>query len=459
MKRAGLSRSVSDLMPEIGSPPGSLSLLIIGLAIPNIVSNITIPLLSLIDIGLAGHMGHPEAIGSVTVAATIANTIYWLFGFIRLGTTGLVAQAYGRQDVTDVNRQLGRGLSMALICSIVILIFSPLASSLSGVITGGASDRLGEDACEYLQIIFYAAPAAMAIYALNGWYIGMQNTRIPMIGSIAALVVNFIVSYSLVVHADMGVRGLAIGTSSAQYFQALLLAITARVRYRHVLSAFRWKLLTDTSGYGRYLIMGRDLILRSFLLSSVTLFFTYAGVREGTIAVAANTLLMQFFSIFSYFMDGFAYAGESLSGRFVGMRRIDLVDRTIRTLFSFGIVLSLAAFVAILLYPTPLLRLLSTHEEIVQYAVQYHVWAALIPLMGFGAFLWDGIYVGTTQSAALKWSMILSSIVFFALYYLLYPYLQLTALWIAFDSYLLARAVVMTVQWFTKYRRELVAQS
>ena len=420
---------------------------ILWLTIPNIISNITVPLLSLIDVGLAGHMAHPEAIGSVTVAATITNTIYWLFGFIRLGTTGLVAQAYGRQDSSDINRQLARGITMALLCTIVILLVSPFATLLSGLVTGGATERLGVEAEQYIQIIFYAAPAVMLIYALNGWFIGMQNSRVPMIASMSALVVNFLVSYTLVVHYQMGVEGLAIGTCVAQYSQALILLTTLLIKYRYLVRHLRFGHFTDTKGYGRYLILGKDLMLRSLLLSSITLFFTYAGVREGAIAVGANALLMQFFSIFSYFMDGFAYAGESLSGRFYGAGRMDLLRAVILRLFAIGIVLSLLATTLFALYPDGLLRFLSSHDEIVAYAKQYHLWAALIPLVGFGAFLWDGIYVGTTRSAGLKWSMIGSSIIFFALYYLLYNLLGMTALWIAFDSYLLVRTGILTGIW------------
>lgn len=430
----------------------SLNRQILWLTIPNIVSNITVPLLSLIDIGLAGHMAHPEAIGSVTVAATITNTIYWLFGFIRLGTTGLVAQAYGRQDSSDINRQLARGITMALLCSVVVLLASPFAILLSGVVTGGATERLGAEAEQYIQIIFSAAPAVMLIYALNGWFIGMQNSRVPMIASMSALVVNFLVSYTLVVHYQMGVQGLAIGTCVAQYSQALLLLATLLVKYRYLVRHMTLRHFTDTKGYGRYLIIGRDLMLRSLLLSSISLFFTYAGVREGTIAVGANALLMQFFSIFSYFMDGFAYAGESLSGRFYGAGRMDQLRAVITRLFAIGVILALSATILFALYPDGLLRFLSSHEEIVTYAKQYHHWAALIPLVGFGAFLWDGIYAGTTRSAGLKWSMIGSSIVFFALYYLLYNSLGMTALWLAFDSYLLVRTVILTVIW---YRRPL----
>lgn len=423
---------------------------ILWLTIPNIVSNITVPLLSLIDIGLAGHMAHPEAIGSVTVAATITNTIYWLFGFIRLGTTGLVAQAYGRQDTADINRQLARGVTMALLCSIVVILVSPFATLLSGVVTGGATERLGVEAEQYIRIIFYAAPAVMLIYALNGWFIGMQNTRIPMVASMSALVVNFLVSYSLVVHYHMGVKGLAIGTCVAQYSQALILLGTLLIKYRYMVRHLTLGHFTDMRGYGRYLIIGRDLMLRSLLLSSITLFFTYAGVREGAIAVGANALLMQFFSIFSYFMDGFAYAGESLSGRFLGERRMDLLRAVIVRLFTIGIVLALIATLLFAFYPEWLLRLLSSHDEIITYALRYHWWAALIPLVGFGAFLWDGIYAGTTRSSGLKWSMIGSSGVFFILYYLLYPSLGMTALWLAFDSYLLVRTLLLTVMWYKR---------
>lgn len=424
--------------------------LILRLAIPNIISNITIPLLSIIDVVLAGHMSHTEAIGSVTVAVTITNTIYWLFGFIRLGTTGLVAQAYGRQDLSDINRQLARSITMALLCSVIVILCSPFATLLSGAVTGGVSSRLSVEADRYIIIIFRAAPAVLAIYALNGWFIGMQNTRVPMGASMGALVINYIVSYTLVVHYQMGVEGLAIGTCVAQYCQAVILISTLLIKYRYVVRHLLLKHFTDFDGYKRYLIIGRDLMLRSILLSSITIFFTYAGVRESAIAVAANTLLLQFFSIFSYFMDGFAYAGESLSGRYLGEQRMDLLKAVVGQLFVIGIVLALIAASLFACYPRMLLNLLSNHEEIITHAIKYHFWAALIPLAGFGAFLWDGIYAGLTQSSSLKWSMLVSSIVFFSLYYLLYNHLGMSALWLAFDSYLLARTLYLTIVWYRR---------
>ncbi len=336
--------------------------LILRLAIPNIISNITIPLLSIIDVVLAGHMSHTEAIGSVTVAVTITNTIYWLFGFIRLGTTGLVAQAYGRQDLSDINRQLARSITMALLCSVIVILCSPFATLLSGAVTGGVSSRLSVEADRYIIIIFRAAPAVLAIYALNGWFIGMQNTRVPMGASMGALVINYIVSYTLVVHYQMGVEGLAIGTCVAQYCQAVILTSTLLIKYRYVVRHLLLKHFTDFDGYKRYLIIGRDLMLRSLLLSSITIFFTYAGVRESAIAVAANTLLLQFFSIFSYFMDGFAYAGESLSGRYLGEQRMDLLKAVVGQLFVIGTVLALIAASLFACYPRMLLNLLSNHE-------------------------------------------------------------------------------------------------
>ncbi|MBB6276481.1 MATE family efflux transporter [Porphyromonas circumdentaria] len=431
----------------------SLRRLIWGLAIPNIVSNITVPLLSLVDVGLAGNMSVYGSIGAVALASVVVNTLYWLFGFLRMGTTGLVAQAYGANDVEAINRNLGRGVVLALLIGLLLSLLMPLMAFFVHVMAQGDAE-MATQAERYIRIALLGAPATMLLYVFNGWFIGMQNTRTPMVGAILVNVINIFISYLCVRGLDMGVEGLAWGTIGAQYIGVIFLWLRALFSYRSVLAHFRAKDLLQLTGARHYLGVNRDLFLRSILLSGVTLFFTYASTAEGELIVSSNTLLLQFFTLFSYFMDGFAYAGEALAGRFIGMKQRVLLQRLVHQLFAIGVPLTLLAGLLYYLLPAPLLHLLSSREDIVQTAMEYVHWAALIPPMGFAAFLWDGIFIGGTYAKGLLWSMLWATALFFILYYSLHPILGVTALWIAFNAYLLTRGVVQTLL-FPRFLRRL----
>lgn len=422
---------------------GCSTKLILRLALPNIISNITVPLLSLVDIALAGHMGQTSAIGAVAVAATITNTVYWLFGFLRLGTTGFVAQAYGRSDVQSICLHLGRGIVLCIVCTASILLLSPLFSQFASVI--GNQQQIINQAQQYIQLVFLGAPAVLGCYILNGFFVGMQDTRAPMVASIVTNVINMVGSFLFVRYLQWGVVGLATGTVIAQYCNLLLLGYLGIRYHGRVLSFINRNHFCERKGYTLFLSVGRDLFFRSIMLSGVTLFFTYGGTNQGEITIAANTSLMQLFNLFSYFMDGFAYAGEALSGRYVGMHRPDLLRSLIRKLFSIGFFLALTASALYLLLPHYFLSLLSNQPQIVEKALSYRYWVAFIPLVGFAAFLWDGIYVGTTQSRRLMISMGIATLVFFVLYFVFVPYMGGDALWLAFDSYLLVRGVAQTL--------------
>lgn len=417
---------------------------ILRLALPNIVSNITIPLLALVDVGLAGHLGYVSALGAVAVATTITSTLYWLFGFLRLGTTGFVAQAYGRSSIEAICKQLGRSALAALFCTSLILLASFPIIKFAAVLSN-AHPVIIKDAQRYMRVIFWGAPAAMGVYVLNGFFVGMQDTRSPMISAIASNVVNITLSSIAVVFLDMGVKGLAIGTVVAQYANLGLLAAQAYKRHKRLLRFFRWKhFVGERSGLRQFLLVGRDLFFRSAMLSGVTLFFTYAGTKMGQLEVASNTLLLQLFFLSSYFMDGFAYAGEALSGKYKGMRRPERLQMLIRQLFVIGSVLALLCLVLYVSFLPFILGILSNKQEVISHALRYRIWIALVPLMGFAAFLWDGIYVGLTQAKPLRITMSLATAAFFVLYFVLQPLWPGHALWIAFNSYLLLRGIIQT---------------
>lgn len=418
---------------------------ILRLALPNIITNITVPLLTLVDLALAGRMGAASTIGAVSVAVGVVNFVVWLFAFLRMGSTGFTAQAYGRSDVRDICLQLTRGLFFASVGGLIIILCRPLLYDLSGLISAG-QNVVGDQAKRYLSIAFLAAPASLALYVLNGWFIGMQNTKVVMLVAIVQNVVNIILSLVFVIYVHLDVRGLALGTLIAQYSSVVFLLLAALLKYKRVLAFVRWRDIISSKGINRYFRISIDLIIRTGLLSTVTLYFTYAGTRIGVNAVAANALLMQLFTIFSYFLDGFAYAGEALTGRYIGEQRYDKMKQTIHANFVIGWILALFTMVVYYLYPQGLLSTLTTEQEVVSYALDYAHWAALIPLCGFGAFLWDGIFVGATHSGAMRGSMIAGVVAFFAIYlgwgtYQPKAIYSLDLLWIAFLGYLLIRSL------------------
>lgn len=416
------------------------------LAIPNIISNITVPLLSLVDVGLAGHLPNPGAIAAIAIAAGAINTLYWLFSFLRMGTTGYVAQAFGRQNVREITLLFSRGLLLALIAGTLLMFARPLVVLFAQFMSQEKVD-IASQSGSYLQIALFGAPAAMLLYVLYGWFIGMQNARAPMVAAITINVVNIAVSFCLVRFGGFGVEGLALGTVAAQYIGVLFLLGVALKKYRRVLRFAHAKDAFSRHRLRAFLLTGKDIFFRCLMLSIVTLYFTYASVREGMLVVEANTLLLQLFSLFSYFTDGYAYAGEALTGRYVGMRRRKLLTLLVRQLFWIGLALALVATLIFLLLPEPILFLLSNKPEIIDTALHYAPWVAMVPIAGFAAFLWDGIFVGATFSRGLLSSMAIATVIFFAIYLLLRGIWGNNALWLAFNSYLFIRGAVQFVMW------------
>lgn len=410
------------------------------LALPNIISNITVPLLSLVDVALAGHLGSPTAIGAVAVASGLVSYIYWLFAFLRMGTTGFTSQAYGRNDVEEICRQLAKGLFYAICLSVLIIICrTPLYQF--AFILSAQGEALGNDAIKYLSYAFYGAPAALGLYTMNGWFIGMQNTRIPMIVSILQNVINICLSFYLVKYQGLGIAGLAIGTISAQYICFVMMLIFAISKYKRYLKFFRWRYCIDTDGLKKYFTVGGLLLVRTTLMGAVTLFFTYASAKIGTNTVAANTILMQLFTLFSYFMDGFAYAGEALCGRYIGERNHTEGKLMRQQLFRIAYVITIFITAIYLIVPEKILGILTNKPEVIKTAMQSVYWVALIPAVSFGAFIWDGLMVGATASKAMLQTIAIGAIVFFSTYFLSINILEVTGLWLAFDLYLLARSL------------------
>lgn len=422
---------------------------ILHLAIPSIVSNITVPLLGLVDLAIAGHLGSARYIAAISVGSMIFNVIYWLMGFLRMGTSGMTGQAYGARDTRGIHMLLRRSLMMSLLIAAAFLVLQvPLREAALDLIH--PSQAVWPLAAAYFNIVIWGAPAMLSLYSLNGWYIGMQDTRVPMFVAIFQNVVNIVASLLFVFVFGMKVGGIALGTLVAQWSGVLLSVVLLRAKLR------KMRMMATAAGSNRYswatfFRTDRDIFLRTLCLVAVNLAFTSAGARQGDLMLAVNTLLMTFYTLFSYVMDGFAFAGEALGGKYFGARDYAGLDRVIRRLLiRWGLSLAILFTVAYVLGGGFLLRLLTNDAQVVVAARPYAYWTWLIPLAGFAAFVYDGIFIGLTATRGMLVSSFTASVVFFGFigveilgpFFHTHPLLVNHVLWLAFIAYLAMRGVM-----------------
>ena len=417
---------------------------ILRLALPSICANITIPLLGLADLAIMGHVGDAVLIGAIAAGSMIFNVVYWLFGFLRMGTSGLTAQAYGKKDVGGLVDLLGQSLFIALtIAAIIIILQVPILKG--AYVCLSPSTELASHIHTYFNILIWGAPAVLALSSLTGWLIGMQDTRTPMTISILQNLLNILISAVLVLIFHYGIRGAALGTLIAQWLGLALCLLFLRLRhYNHTtlttgISSFRqWK----SGWFARHFVIHRDIFLRTLFLIAVNFFFLSAGSRQGETVLAANALLMTFFTLYSYFMDGFAYAGEALCGKYYGANDIKALDEVSRHLFKWGLIMIIVFTIAYTTTGRTCLHLLTTDDNVVEVAIGFLPWVWLVPLAGMAAFVYDGIFVGLTASR----QMLISSAVAMTLFFIVFFSLQATfhnhALWLAFILFLFARGIV-----------------
>jgi MATE family multidrug resistance protein len=417
---------------------------ILQIALPSIVSNITVPLLGMIDVAIVGHMGSPVYIGAVAVGSMIFNLVYWLFGFLRMGSSGLTAQALGRRDFTEVTRLLVRSVSIALGIALLLIILQVPLKWLMFWLIGPTMD-VAPFASTYFNIVIWGAPASLALFSLMGWCIGMQNTRFPMLISIIQNIVNILASLTLVYGLGMKIEGVAFGTIIAQY-AGLLMAVGLLARnYSRLFRYFRKDRLFRKMG--AFFTINRDIFLRTLCLVAVNLFFTAAGARQGAIILSVNTVLIQLYLFFSYFMDGFAYAGEALGGKAYGAHNITAFHETLRRLWMWMLIVTSAYTLLYMVGGSWIVALLTDEAQVIETSRKYILWAWLIPAAGCVAFIWDGIFIGITATRGMLVSSFISALVFFAVYLLSEKTLGNHGLWLAQIVYLAMRGILQTI-WY-----------
>lgn len=415
---------------------------ILSLAIPSIITNITTPLLALMDVAIVGHMGDASYIAAIAVGGTVFNMIYWLFAFLRMGTSGMSAQAHGSGDAHELDLVLSRGMIVAVAASMVIILCSPLISRLAFMIME-VEPAVRTMADKYFTILVWGAPAVLGTYTLSGWALGRKNPKAPMWVSFIINISNIIVSLVLVYVFDFKIEGVAIGTLSAQWLGVISFAVIVVRKYRPTFPPMREVMLR--SALKRFFSVNIDIFLRTCCLIAVTVWFTRVGSQQGVVVLAVNTLLMQFFILFSYFMDGFAFAGEAICGNCLGASDRAGLRRSISALLAWGGGVAVIFTVIYFLCGEWIMHLLSGDVNVIAASREYFHWVVLVPAAGFLAFTWDGIYIGITRTREMLLAIAISTVTYFTLYHLLCPKLGNHGIWIAFLCYLFARGLVLQI--------------
>ena len=441
---------------------------ILRLAIPSILANITIPLVGLVDTAIVGHISDAHAIGGIAIGTMLFDLLYWNFGFLRVGTSGMTAQAYGRNDREQCARLLAQSLGIALIGAALIWLVQWLFVTAALALVP-CSEEVASFARKYFFIRVWAAPATLSLMAIKGWFIGMQDTISPMITDIVVNVVNMTVSYVLAVYTPMGPLGVALGTVIAQLTGLLLSVLILLGKYRHVwlgLSFFR--LLRDMRGMRQLITLNANLFVRSLCFMIVYVGFTALSSKYGDTDLAVCSILMKLFMLVSYFVDGFAYAGEALVGKYIGEAkslasevpekstdfgralspyRLSPLASLVRLLFLWSLGVGALFTVLFAFASMPMYRMMTSDAVVLTRLTDFTGWFIAMPIVSTLAFMWDGVFTGATAGMQIRNAMILAAIGFVLGYLTTNHWLGTHALFVGYFLHLAARVIYLTATW------------
>ena len=439
---------------------------ILKLAIPSILANITVPLVGMVDIAVAGHLDTSAAmmIGGIAIGTMLFDLLYWNFGFLRVGTGGLTAQAYGRGDRKECAKILTRALGISIACALVLIAIQWIFVKAAFLVVE-CSPEVRTLATRYFFIRIWAAPATLSLMALKGWFIGMQDSVSAMVVDLVVNGMNILMSIVLALgfniggwhYEGMGFAGIAAGTVAAQY--SGFLTALAILAFRYIKSTFAYmdsddlKSVFRGSETKRFFVMNADLFVRSLCFIAIYIGFTVISARYGDVLLAVSSIMMKLLMIFSYFTDGFAYAGEALTGRYIGAKDAPMVRQTVRWTFVWSMGIAVIFMGIYHFAGVPMLRMMTSDMTVVTAARDFLPWLLLMPVIGCAAFTWDGIYIGATASKAIRNSMLWAVVAFFAVWAagLAFPDVSaegsMHVLMGAYFAHLLARTVYLTARY------------
>ncbi len=394
---------------------------ILAMAVPIMISNLSTPLLGIVDTGVIGQIPDAALIGAVALGALVFTFAFWAFGFLRMGTTGLTAQALGASDTEEIRASLERAILIALVIGVALVVAQWPIRELAFFLLDG-SERVEGLARDYYDIRIWSAPATLTNYALLGWFIGLGKARVALLLQLILNVSNMLLDAYLVLGLDMGVDGVAIGTVIAEYLAAFAGLIIAARHLRNVGGRWDPARLLVPERMRRTLAVNRDIMIRSLSLVFVFAWFMAQGAKHGDSILAANAVLMHFISVSAYFLDGFAFAAEALVGQAVGAAHRSGLTKASRmtTWWAAGVALLLSLFL-VALGPT-LVDILTVEPGVRALAREFLPWAALAPLAGVWCFQLDGIFIGATRTAAMRNAMLISAAIFLVGWYVLTPF-------------------------------------
>lgn len=426
------------------SRPRSLNRQILGLAVPSILANITVPFVGIVDLAIAGHLGDAAAIGGIAVGTMLFDMLYWNVGFLRVGTGGITAQAYGRRDWKCAAETFVQGIATSLLMAFFCLVIQWLYVWVSFLVLD-CTPEVASVAKEYFFIRIWAVPATMSLFVFKGWFIGMQNTVYSMITDIWVNVVNMVASWLLAFHTPLGLKGVAVGTLIAQWTGLALASLLLLGRYRSIIArasirhAIRWQHIRS------FFRINLDLFIRSFSMLVVYNGFTIIATYYGDTQLAVSAVMMKLLLLYSYFVDGFAYAGEALTGRFIGEQDKAQLHRVIRLLFWWCLGIAAVSTLAYAVIPQTLIGIITDDPAVHAGCKPFLFWLLLMPVFSCIAFAWDGIYIGATASRALRNGTVGSAVAFLAVYFLCARFFGIQSLYIAYFAHLIWRSAYQTL--------------
>lgn len=421
----------------------SMNRRILKLAIPSILANITVPIVGMVDIAVSGRLGNVSAIGAIAIGSMLFDLLYWNFGFLRMGTGGLTAQAYGRKDFRDAIKYFTQGIATALVSAVFLLAIQWLFINLAFSVID-CSAEVEALARQYFYIRIWAAPATLSLFVFKGWFIGMQNTVSPMAVDITVNVINFVASFYLGLHTPLGFAGISVGTVVSQY-SGLVLAIALMVIYYRKL--FRHINLRQDVKF-RYMrdfyAVNANLFFRSLCFMLIYAGFTSIAAHYGDLQLAVSSIMMKLFMLYSYILDGFAYAGQALSGKYIGAQDRRSLVGAIRLLFVWTAILVIISTLAYALWGEWMVGVMAPEPAVIAASRPFQIWLILMPAVSCAAFMWDGIYIGATATAAIRNCMILACLAFYLVYYATQQFWGIQALYAAYFAHIVVRAIYLT---------------
>ncbi len=431
------------------------------MAVPAIFNNITVPLLGLSDTAISGHLGYDSFLAAMAVGAMMFNVIFMLCGFLRMGTTGLSALANGAGNAAMTRDVLRKSVVIAASIGAAVLIFHNLLAELLLRLIS-PDTNVAEEALRYFNIVVWSVPPQLAVMACSGWFIGCRNTLIPMIVGISVNIVNIALSVISVFGLGYGFAGIAFGTLAANWFGLFLMLFFVVGHLRRMATtgeAGRQPQIDGKVGWGRFFRINTNLFFRSACIMAVSLTMTAVGARLGETTLAANSVMLQFFIFFSYFMDGFAFAGEALVGNAAGASDKKSLHATVAALVRWGVGLSISFALIYFLCGKPIVSRLTDSDAVRLAVSEMSSWLVALPVVTVWAFIFDGVFIGLARTAPLLVATLIASSVFatviFAGHFVSAGHFN-DILWGAFETYLLLRGVLLAGKYLKLRRKSLI---